>query len=230
MTSKATEQPIMNAETLQCQIATELKAPKGQYNSFGKYRYRSCEDILEAVKPLLAKYGASLVLDDEIIAVGTRFYVRATARLTTLDGMSCILTRALAREPEEKKGMDASQVTGTASSYARKYALNGLFLIDDNRDDDTRPPSDVKPAKAKPANDAPGASVIIGLVKECISLGISQDWLRKYFAVEYNIESLKDPAALNALTSEKRAAIVKRLQEQIRDKHTMIERMGNDEH
>jgi hypothetical protein len=126
--------------------------------------------------------------------------------------------------------MDASQVTGTASSYARKYALNGLFLIDDTKDDDTRPPSDVKPAKAKPANDAPGASVIIGLVKECISFGISQDWLRKYFSIEYGIESLKDPAALNALTSEKRAAIVKRLQEQIRDKHTMIERMGNDEH
>lgn len=229
MTSKATEQPTMNAEMLQCQIATELKAPKGQYNSFGKYRYRSCEDILEAVKPLLAKYGASLVLDDEIIAVGTRFYVRATARLTTLDGMSCILTRALAREPEEKKGMDASQVTGTASSYARKYALNGLFLIDDTKDDDTRPPSDVKPAKAKPANDVPGASVIIGLVKECLGLGIKQEWLRAYFADKYGIQSLKDPTALNALTSEQRNAIVKRLQQQIRDKHTLMEG-GSNEH
>lgn len=116
-------------------IQQELKAPKGQYNNFGKYKYRSAEDILEAVKPLLGKYGAQLTLTDEIIEVGGRIYVKATAKLT--DGKEEVVTTAFAREPAEKKGMDESQITGTASSYARKYALNGLFLIDDTKDADT---------------------------------------------------------------------------------------------
>lgn len=116
-------------------VQTELKAPKGQYNSFGKYKYRSCEDILEAVKPLLAKNGLSLVISDEIVNIGDRFYVKATARLT--DGETTIEGSAYAREEESKKGQDGSQVTGTASSYARKYCLNGLFLIDDTKDADT---------------------------------------------------------------------------------------------
>ena len=116
-------------------IQQELKAPKGQYNNFGKYKYRSAEDILEAVKPLLGKYGAQLTLTDDIIEVGGRIYVKATARLT--DGKEEAATTAFAREPAEKKGMDESQITGTASSYARKYALNGLFLIDDTKDADT---------------------------------------------------------------------------------------------
>lgn len=116
-------------------IQQELKAPKGQYNNFGKYKYRSAEDILEAVKPLLGKYGAQLTLTDEIIEVGGRIYVKATAKLT--DGKEEAVTTAFAREPAEKKGMDESQITGTASSYARKYALNGLFLIDDTKDADT---------------------------------------------------------------------------------------------
>ena len=116
-------------------IQAELKAPKGQYNSFGKYHYRSAESILEAVKPLLAKYGAELTLSDDIIEVGGRIYVKATARIT--DGTENVVTNAFAREPEDKKGMDSSQITGTASSYARKYALNGLFLIDDTKDADT---------------------------------------------------------------------------------------------
>lgn len=116
-------------------IQMELKAPKGQYNSFGKYSYRSCEDILEAVKPLLSKNGLTLLLTDEPVAVGNRVYIKATARL--IGGEDNIEVTAYAREPEDKKGMDTSQVTGTASSYARKYALNGLFLIDDEKDADT---------------------------------------------------------------------------------------------
>lgn len=115
-------------------IQKELKAPKGQYNSFGKYKYRSCEDIVEAVKAILPD-GFSLLLSDEIILIGDRFYVKATASLASGNDMTSV--SAYAREPENKKGMDPSQITGTASSYARKYALNGLFAIDDTKDADT---------------------------------------------------------------------------------------------
>lgn len=113
-------------------IIKELKAPKNQLNKFGNYKYRSCEDILEAVKPLLEE--STLNLSDDIVNVGNRYYVKSTA--TFNDGKEYQST-ALAREPEEKKGMDSSQITGTASSYARKYALNGLFCIDDTKDADT---------------------------------------------------------------------------------------------
>ena len=115
-----------------------LKAPKSQYNSFGKYSYRNCEDILEAVKPLLAEQGLVLMLKDSIEEIGDRFYVRATAVLT--DGETTEQVFAYAREEKEKKGMDGSQVTGAASSYARKYALNGLFCIDDTKDADSDEP------------------------------------------------------------------------------------------
>ena len=117
-------------------IQNELKVPKDNYNSFGKYRYRSAEDILMAVKPLLAKHGCQMTISDEIIAVGNRVYVKATVTLTDSQG-NIETVSALAREDENKKGMDGSQITGTASSYARKYALNGLFLIDDTKDADT---------------------------------------------------------------------------------------------
>ena len=116
-------------------IQSELKAPKGQYNSFGKYNYRSCEDILEGVKPLLAKHGLVLTIQDSIDLIGNRFYVKATATIT--DGKEQLSTSAYARESLDKKGMDASQVTGATSSYARKYALNGLLAIDDTKDADT---------------------------------------------------------------------------------------------
>lgn len=116
-------------------IQSELKAPKGQYNSFGKYNYRSCEDILEGVKPLLAKHGLVLTIQDSIDLIGDRFYVKATAIIT--DGKEQLSTNAYARESLDKKGMDASQVTGATSSYARKYALNGLLAIDDTKDADT---------------------------------------------------------------------------------------------
>jgi hypothetical protein len=117
-------------------IQRKLKAPKGQYNSFGKYKYRSCEDILEAVKPLLAKEGCVLVISDDVVQVGERYYIKATATLTDSEDGSCITTSAFARESFDKKGSDESQITGAASSYARKYCLNGLFLIDDTRDSD----------------------------------------------------------------------------------------------
>ena len=118
-------------------IQTEIKAPKNLYNSFGKYKYRNAEGICEAVKPYLAKFNCSLVLSDDIIAVGERIYVKATAVLIDNEHGDSINVAALARESDEKKGMDASQITGTASSYARKYALNGLFLLDDTKDADT---------------------------------------------------------------------------------------------
>ena len=118
-------------------VQSMLKAPKGQYNSFGKYRYRSCEDILTAVKPLLVEVGATIVITDSIEAVGNRMYVKATAFFIDIDEGGEIHNSAYAREDEVKKGMDGSQITGTASSYARKYALNGLLLIDDTKDADT---------------------------------------------------------------------------------------------
>ena len=117
------------------EIQHRLKAPKGQYNSFGKYKYRSCEDILEAVKPILNDVGCFLTLSDEIQLVGDRYYIKATARLQGPD--TDVTCTAYAREDLDKKGMDGSQITGTASSYARKYALNGLFCIDDTKDADT---------------------------------------------------------------------------------------------
>lgn len=119
-------------------IQAELKAPKNQYNSFGKYNYRSCEDILEGLKPLLTKYKATLIIDDEIVQIGDRYYVKATATLIDVEGegRECISSTAFAREDEKKVGMDLSQLTGSTSSYARKYALNGLFCIDDTEDSD----------------------------------------------------------------------------------------------
>lgn len=115
-------------------VQKELKTPKGQYNSFGKYRYRSAEDILNSVKPLLAVNDLILTLSDELIALGSRIYVKATATLQDCNTANAISVDAYAREDEVKKGMDGSQITGAASSYARKYALNGLFLIDDTKD------------------------------------------------------------------------------------------------
>lgn len=116
-------------------VQSELKAPKGQYNSFGKYNYRSCEDILEGVKPLLNKYGLYLKISDAVEMIGDRYYIKATATLSDAD--NCISTSAYARESLDKKGMDSSQVTGATSSYARKYALNGLLAIDDTKDADS---------------------------------------------------------------------------------------------
>ena len=117
-------------------IQVELKAPKNLYNSFGRYKYRNAESILEAAKPLCAKYGCTLTVSDEVILIGSRYYIKATATVQDKDGNAASAT-ALAREDETKKGMDGAQITGTSSSYARKYALNGLFCIDDTKDPDS---------------------------------------------------------------------------------------------
>lgn len=140
-------------------IQSELVATKSQYNSFGKYYYRSCEDILEAVKPLLSKYGAELTISDDVVSVGDRVYVKATVSIT--DGKETKTVTAFAREPLDRKGQDSSQITGATSSYARKYALNGLFLIDDNKDADTDENRNESDARSKvsgsdtPKSDAP---------------------------------------------------------------------------
>lgn len=127
----------MNIYEKLMKVQSELKAPKNQRNNFGGYNYRSCEDILEAVKPILKENGLTLTIKDDIVNIGTRYYIVAIAELIDIESGDKITTQAQARESETKKGMDDSQITGTASSYARKYCLNGLFLIDDTKDADT---------------------------------------------------------------------------------------------
>lgn len=127
------------------EVQNELKAPKSQFNSFGNYKYRNQEDILEAVKPLLAKHNLTMFITDEIKDISGRFYVEATVTLVSIDDGFQLSVTGLAREEETKKGMDGSQITGASSSYARKYALNGLFLIDDTKDADSMEHKDTKP-------------------------------------------------------------------------------------
>lgn len=187
-------------------IQSELKAPKNQFNRFGNYNYRSCEDILEAVKPLLAKNECSLTISDDIVEVGGRIYVKATAKIVNKDGKE-VTNSAFAREAEEKKGMDVSQITGSASSYARKYALNGLFCIDDTRDADAtnthgkEEKKMVESVQAKPI-DATKIKIINGAVGNIIT----DEQLKKTLA-HYGVESIKD---LNELQA---CEIIKRINE-----------------
>ena len=118
------------------EVQTKLKAPKNQYNSFGKYSYRNCEDILEALKPILKEVGATIIISDEVVSVNERYYVKATVKFIDTETGDMVEASANAREEDNKKGMDSSQLTGSTSSYARKYALNGLFAIDDTKDSD----------------------------------------------------------------------------------------------
>jgi len=139
MTKKETIVP--NVKTLSIEeklvnIQSELNIPRTQYNAFAKFYYRSCEDILEGIKPIIKSHRAVLVITDEVVMIGTRFYVKTTATLKNLDKNEQISVTAYAREEEVKKGMDGSQITGSSSSYARKYALSGLFGIDDAKDSD----------------------------------------------------------------------------------------------
>ena len=174
------------------QVQQTLKAPKNQYNSFGKYHYRSCEDILEGLKEPLIKVHAVVTISDEIISVGDRIYVKATARFT--EGTDVVENTAYAREELEKKGMDASQITGAASSYARKYALNGLFLIDDNKDADALNKGEEKsktttlnPKRAeqeKIAEQKIGTAKINALEKKCEECGINPSFVAEKCGVK----------------------------------------------
>ena len=150
-------------------IQSELKANKGQFNKFGGYAYRSCEDILEAAKPVLAKYDAAITLSDDIVLIGDRYYVKATATLTIEVNNTKAMTfttTAFAREAVARKGMDESQITGSASSYARKYALSGLFALDDTKDADTMD----NRQQTAPQAQAPAADkLVIARVKKCKS-------------------------------------------------------------
>ena len=139
-------------------IQSTLKAPKSQYNAYAKFYYRSCEDILEALKPLLAEAKATLTIGDELELIGNRYYVKATVRFIDLETDAQIMNTAYAREDDTKKGMDGSQVTGASSTYARKYALNGLFCIDDTKDSDTTngmPDQQNNQQNQQPVNAAP---------------------------------------------------------------------------
>ena len=178
------------------QIQPELKAPKNQKNTFGGYNYRSCEDILEAVKPLLVKYGVLLTITDEVENIGERYYIKATASLRSCDSIIeaqelIIENTAYAREAVDKKGMDDSQITGTASSYARKYALNGLFLIDDTKDADTD-----EHAKQTQKQETKATAKQIEYVKKLVT---DIDGMLKY----YKIDKIED------LTSKQASEIIK---------------------
>lgn len=199
-------------------IQQELKAPKGQYNSFGKYHYRSCEDILEAVKPIAHKNGCVVTVNDYVDLIGNRYYIRATATVTDVETGEAVHNTAYARESAEKKGMDDSQVTGTASSYARKYALNGLFAIDDTKDADTdehKNQTEAKKQPSKASNTAPKANTssedfkpseaqikrLFALASKCGKLnGASpHDFLQAVIKQKWQKDSLKE---LNKLEYE----------------------------
>lgn len=172
------EKTPMNLTTKLMHIQTELKAPKNLYNSFGKYKYRNAESILEALKPLEAKYKVAVVIEDEITEVSSRIYVKTTVKLFDAESDDHIVTSAFAREAETKKGMDEAQVTGATSSYSRKYALNALFLLDDTKDVDTEEyqsqKKESKPAPAPQATAPASADRNIRqeLVNYCNELGI----------------------------------------------------------
>ena len=166
-------------------IQSELKAPKNLYNSFGKYKYRNFEGICEAVKPLLKKTNTTLVLSDFIENIGDRYYIVAKATFASLEDDTFIEVQAMARESFDKKGMDESQITGTASSYARKYCLNGLFLLDDTKDADTdeyhkqthqesKETKEIKKAATNP-NELISEERVMTLLKQCDKEGISED-------------------------------------------------------
>jgi hypothetical protein len=186
-------------------VQAKLKAPKNQYNKFGQYYYRSCEDILEALKPLLKENGLTLVLDDSIEMVGNRTYVKATATVQNADGET-ISNHAFARESESKKGMDDSQITGTASSYARKYALNGLFLIDDTKDADTDQYHEQTQSKqATQYIDSIKQSVIL---KELHRTGWNAKSMLEYLATKFPNDA---PDSLAHITEKQFTFIIKAL-------------------
>jgi hypothetical protein len=191
-------------------IQRNLSAPKGQYNSFGKYHYRSCEDILEALKPLLYEVKAAVLLSDEIVPVGDRVYVKATATLIDSENGERVTNTAYAREDEEKKGMDGAQITGACSSYARKYALNGLFAIDDNKDADATnthgaPPPQTPVAKKSEPTKAPTVTTLPkALLDEAAHLNIDLEKVAKYLKKTVSEITIAD---LTTCIAQKRKAL-----------------------
>nr|DAK49041.1 MAG TPA: ERF superfamily protein [Caudoviricetes sp.] len=184
-------------------IQSELNAPKDAFNTFGKYYYRSAESILKAIKPLLAETGLVLTVSDDIIAVSDRIYVKATAKIT--DGEHTVETSALAREPLIKKGMDDSQITGAASSYARKYALCGLLAIEDNKDVDALPPED-KRVQREPLN--------LKDYQKAVEQAETFDDLKKYFAAAYKKASEEQRAKVKDIYENRKADFQNNQQEQ----------------
>ena len=176
-------------------VQSALKAPKGQENKFGGYRYRSCEDILEAVKPLLAENGLALIISDEMAMVGERYYVKATATIT--DGENSISVTAYAREPESRKGMDEAQVTGSSSSYARKYALNGLFCIDDTKDPDAT--NDHGKAKAEESYGHDYTKLAELCARSAAATGMSVDEAKQAFVSTYGNPKRMNDAKFRAV-------------------------------
>jgi hypothetical protein len=170
-------------------IQQKLNAPKNQYNSFGKYNYRNCEDILMALKPLLGK--CILIINDEMVAIGDRVYVKATATISL--GVESISASAFAREALTKKGMDDSQVTGATSSYARKYALNGLLLIDDNKDADSHRPVE------SPVNNSSKNSVNLSALQSHIE---SNGYTAQQICEFYQVQSLNNLTDIQAVINQ----------------------------
>ena len=166
-------------------IQSELKAPKSQYNNFGKYAYRNCEDILEALKPLLKEHKSTIYISDEIVTVLERFYVKATVTFIDAETGEKIINTAYAREEEDKKGMDGSQVTGSSSSYARKYALNGMFAIDDTKD------SDFTNTTVKGDNSALSEAQIKRLLAIASKVNISADDVKVVVAKKFGVQDLR---------------------------------------
>lgn len=177
-------------------VQSELKAPKGQYNKFGNFNYRSCEDIIEAVKPILAKYSLILNINDEVVLIGDRFYIKATAKIT--DGLDEVSATAYAREPNEQKGMNESQITGSTSSYARKYALNGLLAIDDNKDADTN--------EYQEQVRKPDIKVSKELEKEMKTLNMNISMIASYLGKNENEVTVEEIQKLIAKTKERKNA------------------------
>ena len=169
-------------------IQAELKAPKNQYNKFGEFYYRSCEDILSAAKPLCIREGILLYVTDEVKMIGERYYVKATASVT--DGENTIFAEAYARETESRPKMDAAQLTGSASSYARKYALNGLFCLDDTKDADAMKPAEEAPKKAK--EKANIADALKKIAERAKRQGLSTDDMREIMKRQYGKETSKE--------------------------------------
>ena len=169
-------------------VQNELKAPKNQYNNFGKYAYRNCEDICEAVKPILLEHNLAMFIGDSVELIGDRYYIKATVTVVDTETGETVQNSALAREEENKKGMDSSQVTGSTSSYARKYALNGMFLIDDTKDSDFTNTHGKDKEEAKTTSTRLTEPQIKRLYAIASKAGIQKDMVLKACTKSYGVE------------------------------------------